>query len=110
MPNTLEQIELNLPVVRVRVFTRAQECLYDNRPDAAKELRKPLAAKQAIMKERDRPMSNDELQDLKKAWERLSDMQAQRGATGEEISIVRGKLVELDEAITGNLEPEGMMR
>jgi len=87
MPNTLEQIELNSPVGRVRVFTRAQECLYDNRPDAAKELRKPLAAKQAIIKERDWPMSNDELRNLKKAWERLSDMQAKRGATGVRWSV-----------------------
>jgi hypothetical protein len=111
MPNTLEQIESNSPVDRVRVFTRSQECLYDNhRPDATKELRKPSAAKQVIMEERNRPMSKDKLQDLKKAWERLADMQANRGAEGEEFSIVRDKLVELDKVITGYFKPKGMMR
>jgi len=110
MPNTLEQIELNSPISRVRVFTRAHECLYDNRPDANKELRKPPTAKQEIMKERDRPMSNDELKNLKKAWERLFDMQTKRCAVGEEISIVRGKLLEFDKAITACFKSQGMIR
>ena len=108
MPNTLEQIESSLPVDRVRVFTRSHRCLYDNRPDASKEVRKPPAATQAILEERIRPLSKDELQDLKMAWECLFIMQAARRAAGEECRIVRKNLMELNE--TGEVNNKDLGR
>jgi predicted ABC-type ATPase len=94
MPDTLSQIESSLPVDRVRVFTRSLECLYDKQLGGS-QARKPSTAKEAILAERARPISKDEQEALKMAWERLSRMQAQRGAVGEECSIVRNKLNEL---------------
>ena len=96
MPNTLARIEAALPVDRVRVLTRSLECLYDNKLDVTQEVRKPPAAKQAIMDERARPLSKDEQENIKTAWERLYVIQARRGAVGEEVQIVKKNLMEFN--------------
>lgn len=93
LPNSVESAELNKSVDSIKLYDKDHQLIYSNKVINGHWTRTP-EAKDVLVQERERPLSNEERNEYIRGYEKLIILLKKRGASGDAVSYINNLLIQ----------------